>query len=120
MCRPNCLLLKFVIPTGAGRHFLRTVSVRGRVPHPRFLRVGSSIRDQKFCHPESARALCERYEGSAFPLSYACTSASYNVLAVTSTLCPTPSKSNIVIRQDRITINAKYHIRLFFAIVSVP
>ena len=61
--------------------------------------------------------------------------ASYNVLAVTSTLCAclppfggparrilgraTPSKSCIVTRQDRMAINAKYHIRLFFATVQL-
>src|SRR6267154_1875694 len=43
-----------------------------------------------------------------------CATASYNVLAVTSTVCATPSKSCIVTRQDRIAINAKYHIRLLF------
>jgi len=44
-----------------------------------------------------------------------CATASYNVLAVTSTVCATPSKSCIVTRQDRIAINAKYHIRFLFA-----
>jgi hypothetical protein len=41
--------------------------------------------------------------------------ASYNVAAVTSTVCDTPSMSLIVTRQDRIAIARKYHIRLFFA-----
>jgi hypothetical protein len=42
---------------------------------------------------------------------------SYNVAAVTSTVCDTASMSWIVTRQERIAIARKYHIRLFFAIV---
>src|SRR5437016_4620905 len=44
--------------------------------------------------------------------------ASYNVAAVTSTVCETPSVSWIVTRQDRTDIGARYHIRLFFAILQ--
>src|SRR5882762_8603263 len=44
-----------------------------------------------------------------------CATASYKLLAVTSTVCDTRSKSGIVTRQVRVGITAKYHIRFLFA-----